>query len=81
MKTGLGANGQAIMFYRRRKRQSSSCGRRPVDAYLSRLIASPGELGIERISLAPGSLQATLTALFGSERPALEVAVPEVAKD
>jgi len=85
MRGRIGMNGEEIMFYNRNRSRSSAkrVAKHPTgngDAYLTSLADGLRQLGIEGIELQASRLASLLTAEFGQERPALELALPVIAR-
>ena len=85
MRGRIGMNGEEIMFYNRnRPRSSAKRAVKPAtgngDAYLTSMVEGLRQLGIDDAVIRPGTLASLLTAEFGEERPALELALPVIAR-
>ena len=87
LKSGVGKNGEEILFYRRKaksglpRQRSRRLQAAPVvDAYLPDLAAGLREVGVPEDMLKPDRLQAALAEAFGKERPDLAVAIPDLAQ-
>jgi len=87
LKSGVGQNGEEILFYRRKpqsglpKHRSRRLQPAPVaDAYLSHLAEGLKQVGVPEEVLKPERLQAALVEVFGQERPDLAVAIPDLAQ-
>ncbi len=85
LKTGVAANGDEIMFYRRkpksndRRRTSSRPASRKADPYLSDLATIFRKLGAPDKHLTPEALNSLLLAAFGKDRPPIETAVAKLS--
>lgn len=89
MKTGIGLNGEEIMFYRRRKK-AARCGRTQqsdgsrrgaaVDPYITQLKKALSQVGVPDDRLKPAAIQAHLAVVFGDQRPPVEVVLRDLAK-
>ncbi|NLX15227.1 MAG: hypothetical protein GXY44_16485, partial [Phycisphaerales bacterium] len=85
LKTGIGHNGEEIIFYRRKPKatKKSSIRSKPCtlfDPYLDDLAKCLLQLGIPRTALSPKILNVALTAEFGPARPSLEQAIPRILR-
>ena len=87
LKSGVGQNGEEIVFYRRQPKTGAprQCSRGPAahggqDGYLADLAEGLRQVGIPEELLTPAKLKAVLTAAFGRERPDLAVAIPDLAQ-
>lgn len=82
LKSGVGTNGEEIIFYRRKPRsrapkQRSGSGKPsvPSDPYLVELAQCLRQLGYSARELTPAKLDSILNDEFGGERPELNDAV------
>jgi len=87
LRSGVGQNGEEILFYRRRSKSGPAKQRarrvQPaavVDGYLADLAEGLRQVGVAEDMLKPDKLQAALTEAFGQERPDLAVAIPDLAQ-
>ncbi len=82
LRTCIGLNGDEVTFYRRRKKSNNrrTAASRPpaTDPYLTDLAACLRQLGYTGQAITPAKLNQTLSTLFGSQRPAIEVAISKV---
>ena len=87
LKSGIGENGEEVIFYRR-KRKTKTAKSKPrstepsckQDPYLKSLAEILRELGIPKKDLTPSKLNAAMAACFGTARPEMSVAVPQIAR-
>ncbi len=82
LRTGIGANGEEVMFYRRsaaRRKQPDAPGNGTDDSYLADLATGLRQVGVPSDLAVPRRLTAVLTASYGDRRPRLEDAIPAVA--
>ena len=87
LESGVGQNGEEVMFYRRRARKHpgrrtarvSVAGVKP-DPYLKDLAEGLRQVGIPKKDLNPGRLSLALASAFGTKRPNLRIAIPAVAR-
>jgi len=85
LKSGIGANGEEICFYRRKAkpaRQRGSRGRQQngTDEYVESLIEGCRQLGADEGRFTASAIKAALTAEFGDDRPPLNQAMPAVVR-
>ena len=90
LRRGVGCNGEDVGFYRRRLRPQVAQDRpavnsrrkvRPAaDEYVASLAEGLRQLGIADELLTPVRLMRTLAEAFGTERPAIETALPAIAR-
>lgn len=89
LRTGVGANGREVMFYRKAAAKTARNPVRPKssprrqsepDAYLSSLAAALRQLGFSNEELTPRTLIASLESAFGQERPELSAALPVLCR-
>lgn len=89
MRSGVGLNGEEVLFYRRR-RNSRKCSRMKQaverrstpagDPYINKVREALVQFGIPEARLEPTAIHSLLTAAFGDERPEIRVALPELVK-
>ncbi len=88
LKGGVGISGEEVSFYRRKpKKKQANRDRRngrsrgaSVDEYLRSLIEGCRQLGVGAELLDASRVAAIVREAFGSDRPELEQALPEVAR-
>lgn len=86
LKSGIGRNGEEMAFYRRKPRhEHRRAGKRQeprpaADEYVAAIAEGLKQLGIADADLAPNRIAALLSAEFQGERPALEQAIPTIAR-
>lgn len=89
MRSGVGLNGEEVLFYRRRtknrrcNRMERSTERQPApagDPYISKIKEAIAQFGIPEARLEPTAIQSLLTAIFGDERPEIATVLPELVK-
>ena len=87
LKSGVGLNNEEIAFYRRRPKhgrrqplRSRRSEARSSDSYLDSLIEACRQVGVGDDLLTTAKVKAALNAEFGNDRPALEQAIPVVAR-
>jgi len=80
LRTGIGANGEEVTFYRRRKKtnQPIRSRRNEADPYLKDLASILTQLGYRTHEITPAKLRASLKAAFGEKSPPVEIAVPKL---
>jgi len=80
LRAGIGANGEEVTFYRRRKKskQPIHSRRNDADPYLKDLASILTQLGYRTHEITPTKLRASLKAALGEERPPVEIAVPQL---
>jgi hypothetical protein len=81
--SGIGANGQEVLFYRRKNSKPAVRHLRrlqPPDPYLKTLAEGLRGLGISREQLTDENLKAVVEAAFGKERPDLPTAIPVIMR-
>jgi len=83
----IGHNGQEVMFYSSQKKKPSKGttprpGRsgRTGDPYLASLVEGLRQLGLTDAQLDVTKIREVMSELFGSERPGLSQAIPDVAR-
>ncbi len=87
LKSGVGLSGEEIAFYRRRpkhRRQQPQRSRRSEarssDSYLELVMEGCRQVGVGDDQLSQERITSILVAEFGDTRPALEQAIPVVAR-
>ena len=86
VRSKVGANGVEVMFYRRRRNSAKRVQQRPQadagsrDSYLGNLIEGLRQLGVDDARLGASGIRSVLVEEFGTSRPALERALPVVAR-
>jgi hypothetical protein len=87
LKSGVGLNNEEIAFYRRRpkhgrRQPQRSCRSeaRSSDSYLESVMEGCRQVGVGDDQLSQAKIRSVLTAEFGDTRPALEQAIPVVAR-
>jgi len=86
LKSGIGENGVEVIFYRRKRKPPAAKPRtrgrvgKLASSYLKNLAEGLRQFGIQKNELTPAKLTVVLTACFGTDRPALSVAVPQIAR-
>lgn len=85
LKSGVGENGQEVIFYRRKSQSTGKRSERRRDSpapdpYLRALGDGLKQLGIAKKELRHERLVAVLTAEFGAHRPELSVSIPAVLR-
>lgn len=89
MESGIGLNGEEVLFYRRRaktgrhNRKTLSGKRSPTtgsNPYILGLQDALAQLGISKDRLDPDVIQVQLKAAFGNQWPEPETVLPELAK-
>jgi hypothetical protein len=87
LRSGVGQNGEEIVFYRRRTRTGGTKRRvshpQPapvVDAYLVDLAEGLKQVGVPEDLVKPERLQSALVEAFGQVRPDLATAIPVLAQ-
>ena len=85
LRTGIGANGEEVMFYRRRSGEAkntkrSEAGSKKTDDYMKFLIAGLKQVGVPCDKLEEKVVGSALSAEFGQLRPDLKEALRPVAR-
>lgn len=84
LRTGVGENGEEVMFHRRKPRIQNRAAKPhrppPPDPYLEKLAKALVSVGVPRDLTQPDRLRDMLSDLFDTERPPLETAVPAIMR-
>jgi DNA-binding transcriptional MerR regulator len=90
MKSGIGLNGEEVLFYRRRARAGrrshtarsvgSAMPATKGDPYILGIQNALAQLGVPKDRLELNAIQSQLEAVFGNERPDLETVLRELSK-
>ena len=78
MKTGIGQNGEEILFYRKAAKRPRPESAQAMTPYLSDIAVVLRQLGIPEKNLSATTLKRTLKQAFGSTWPDVSVAIPEL---
>jgi DNA-binding transcriptional MerR regulator len=81
LSSGIAANGQEVLFYRRKNSKPAVRHLRrlqPPDPYLKELAQCLRQMGASKEQLSPERLDAILVDAFGKKRPDLSVSLPVV---
>lgn len=87
LKSGIGVSGEEISFYRRKKKSATKARKQQArrktlndDAYVDAIIEGCKQLGVDQGHLSPDEINAALQLEFGDSRPALDQAIPAIAR-
>ena len=78
LKTGIGVNGEEIMFHRRHGKRPATEKSQAMTPYLRDIAAVLRQLGISEKKLTTATLTQTLKQAFGTKWPDLSIASPEL---
>ena len=78
IKTGLGLDGEEILFYRKTAKRPRPGNTQAMTPYLSDIAAVLRQLGVPEKNLTASTLKRTLKQAFGSTWPDVFVAIPEL---
>ena len=87
LKSGVGVSGEEISFYRRKKKSPTKARKQQSppesnndDEYVHAIIEGCKQLGVDQGQLSGDEINAALRLEFGDSRPALNEAIPTIAR-